>query len=147
MARHHGQSCVVTRTLCYWQHRSNAPEPGHVLGPLAEIPDGAAREYRFGTHYAAFSMFVVRRGQAVYGFLNLCPHNSLTLNIRPHEFLSENGDRIRCSRHFAEFRIEDGFGVLGAAENCWLESVPVEVRSGQLRIVKSIDATNQVHDA
>ena len=140
----------MMRTIDYWQTRPNAPEPGQILGRLEEIPDGAAREYSFGSYYAAFSMFVVRRGQTVFGFLNLCPHSSLALNIRPDEFLNAKGDRIRCSRHLAEFRIEDGFGVLGAAENCWLDPVPVEVRAGQLRIVKSIDPTEfsgePVHD-
>ena len=118
-----------------------------MLGSFDAIPDGAAREFSFGSHYAAFSMFVVRRGNSAYGYLNLCPHSSLALNIRPHEFMNGKGDRIRCSRHLAEFRIEDGFGLLGAAENCWLERVPVEVHSGQLRIVQCVYGADDVPGA
>lgn len=118
----------------YWKLRPRAPAPGTLLGPLAELPDGEAREYVFGRGVSAFSMFVVRKGGDVYGYLNICPHYSQALNCRSGEFLNDTGTHIRCTMHFAEFRIEDGFCVLGAAENCWLDPVPVEVAGGQIRI-------------
>ncbi len=116
----------------YWRLRPRAPAPGTVLGPLADVPDGGAREFTFGAGKSAFSMFVVRRGDDVRGYLNLCPHFSLPLNARAGVFLNDQGTRIRCSMHFAEFRIEDGFGLSGAAENCWLDPVPVVLRDGLL---------------
>jgi nitrite reductase/ring-hydroxylating ferredoxin subunit len=119
----------------YWKLRPRAPAPGALLGPLDELPDGDAKEYVFGRGASAFSMFVVRKGMRVYGYLNICPHYSQALNHRAGHFLDETKTRIRCTMHFAEFRIEDGFGILGAAENCWLDPVPVEVVDGQLRIV------------
>jgi nitrite reductase/ring-hydroxylating ferredoxin subunit len=111
-----------------WRTRPRAPMPGAVLGPLEDIPDGDAKEYVFGRGTTVFSMFVVRRGREVFGYLNLCPHYSSPLNQRSGQFMNETRSRIRCTRHFAEFRIEDGFGIAGAAENCWLDPVPVEVR-------------------
>jgi nitrite reductase/ring-hydroxylating ferredoxin subunit len=119
----------------YWRLRPRAPEPGTVLGPLGEIPEGTGREYVFGRGKSAFSMFVVRRGRTVWGYLNVCPHFSLPLNYRAGEFLNETATRIRCSMHFAEFRIEDGFCVSGAAENCYLDPVPLAVDpDGTVRI-------------
>jgi nitrite reductase/ring-hydroxylating ferredoxin subunit len=118
----------------YWKLRPRAPAPGTALGPLDELPDGSAREYVFGRGVSAFSMFVVRKGMQVYGYLNICPHYSQPLNYRSDQFLNETGAHIRCTMHFAEFRIEDGFGILGAAENCWLDPVPVEVEDGLIRI-------------
>jgi len=108
--------------------------PGTILGPLEEVADGDAKEYVFGRGTTVFSMFVVRRGERVFGYLNLCPHYSSPLNRRADQFLNDDGSRIRCSAHFAEFRIEDGFGVAGAAENCWLDPVPVHVLNGQIII-------------
>jgi nitrite reductase/ring-hydroxylating ferredoxin subunit len=116
------------RTL--WRTRPRAPMPGTSLGPLEEIADGGAKEYVFGRGTTVFSMFVVRRGASVFGYLNICPHYSSPLNIRCGEFLSDDRTHIRCNMHFAEFRIEDGFGVLGAAEGCWLDPVPVHVEDG-----------------
>jgi len=118
----------------YWRLRPRAPAPGTDLGPLDALPDGDAAEFVFGRGKSAFSMFVVRRGDDVYGYLNICPHYASPLNYRAGQFLNDDGSRIRCTMHFAEFRIEDGFGVAGAAENCWLDPVPVVVRDGRLLI-------------
>ena len=104
-----------------WRTRPRAPMPGTVLAPLEELADGAAKEFVF-------------RGQAVFGYLNICPHYSSPLNHRAGHFLNEDGSRIRCTMHFAEFRIEDGFGVAGAAQNCWLDPVPVHVEDGNIVI-------------
>lgn len=118
----------------YWKLRPRAPAPGTTLGPLDELPDGEAKEYVLGRGASAFSMFVVRQGSRLYGYLNICPHYSQPLNYRAGAFLNEAKTRIRCTMHFAEFRIEDGFGLAGAAENCWLDPVPVEIADGQIRI-------------
>ncbi|MEQ1899950.1 MAG: Rieske 2Fe-2S domain-containing protein [Devosia sp.] len=122
-----------------WRTRPRAPIPGTTLGPLEDIPDGEAREYVFGRGTTVFSMFVVRSGQNVHGYLNLCPHYSQPLNYRAGEFLNEDRTRIRCTMHFSEFRIEDGFGVAGAGINCWLDPVPVHVRDGHIVISTSAD--------
>jgi nitrite reductase/ring-hydroxylating ferredoxin subunit len=113
-----------------WRTRPRAPAPGTVLGPLDDIADGGAKEYIFGRGTTVFSMFVVRRGAAVFGYLNICPHYSSALNCRAGQFMSDDGSHIQCTMHFAEFRIEDGFGVAGAAEGCWLDPVPVHVENG-----------------
>jgi nitrite reductase/ring-hydroxylating ferredoxin subunit len=117
-----------------WRLRPRAPMPGTVLCPLEDIPDGDAREFVFGRGTTVFSMFVVRRGASVYGYLNICPHYSSALNARAGQFLSDDRSHIRCTAHFAEFRIEDGYGVKGAAERCWLDPVPVHVENNQIVI-------------
>ncbi len=120
-----------------WRRRPRAPQPGTVLGPAVEIEPGTAQEFTFGGGKAKFSMFVVNKDGEYDAYLNLCPHYSSMLNVRDGEFLNPAGSRIRCSAHFAEFRIEDGYGVSGAAENCWLDPVPVEVVDGCLRIAQA----------
>jgi nitrite reductase/ring-hydroxylating ferredoxin subunit len=117
-----------------WRTRPRAPMPGTMLGPLDDIADGQAKEYVFGRGTTIFSMFVVRKGERVYGYLNICPHFSSPLNCRADQFLNEDGSRIRCTMHFAEFRVEDGFGIAGAAQNCWLDPVPVHVQHGHIII-------------
>jgi nitrite reductase/ring-hydroxylating ferredoxin subunit len=117
-----------------WRMRPRAPMPGTLLGALEEIPDGDAREYIFGRGTTVFSMFVVRRSAKVFGYLNICPHYSSPLNCRAGEFLSPDKSTIRCTMHYAEFRIEDGFGIGGAAQGCWLDPVPVCVEDGMIVI-------------
>lgn len=118
----------------YWRLRPCAPQPGTLLGTLDEIPDPGAKDHVFCKGKSAFSMFVGRRGDSVYGYLNICPHYSSPLNARAELFLNEAGTRIRCTMHFAEFRIEDGFGEVGAPESCWLEPIGLSIREGMLYI-------------
>ena len=115
-----------------WRTRPNAPPPGTVLGPLDAIPEGRSKEYTFGPGIMAFRMFVVRKGDEVFGYLNICPHYSLPLNHRPDEFVTRDGTRIRCTQHRALFRIEDGACLDGACEGRALDPVPVTVQDGQL---------------
>lgn len=118
-----------------WRTRPRAPMVGTKLGPLDEVDMGKAKEYVFGRGTTVFSMFVVRQGEdRVYGYLNLCPHYSQPLNYRSGAFMNDDGTRIRCTMHFAEFQVEDGYGVSGAAEKCWLDPVPVLVKDGDIHI-------------
>jgi nitrite reductase/ring-hydroxylating ferredoxin subunit len=117
-----------------WRQHRHAPAPGTELGPADAIPDGQAREYTFGPAHDAFRMFIVRRGAAVFGYLNVCPHFSLPLNYRPDQFMTRDGE-ILCSMHFALFRVDDGVCIGGACPGRALDPVPVEVTpGGTLRI-------------
>lgn len=120
--------------LMAWRLRPRAPAPGTRLCALDEIPVGATKAFAFGGGKCVFSMFVVRTAGGVVGYLNLCPHSSLPLNVRGDGFFNETGTRIRCNAHFAEFEIESGFGVAGAAQDCWLDPVPLRVVDGDIVI-------------
>ena len=118
----------------YWRLRPRAPMPGTLLCRIEEIEDPGAREFTFGKGKSKFSMFVVKKDGQVYGYLNICPHYSSPLNARAGAFMNEARTRLRCTMHFAEFRIEDGFGVSGAAENCWLDPIPLQIVAGEITI-------------
>jgi nitrite reductase/ring-hydroxylating ferredoxin subunit len=118
----------------YWRFRPRAPALGTVLGSLDSVAEGHGKEFVFGRGISAFSMFVVRQGDTAYGYLNLCPHFSLKLNQRGDQFLNDDASLIRCTSHFAEFRIADGFCIAGACEGSFLDPVPVHVAAGQLVI-------------
>ena len=117
-----------------WMLRPFAPYPGAVLGPAAAIPDGAAKEYRFGFGPVAFRMFVVRTGEALRGYVNQCPHSNMPLNQQPDDFLTPDGDLLLCSQHLALFRIEDGACLYGPCEGRSLVPIGLIVRDGQIQI-------------
>lgn len=86
---------------------------------LAELPEGGARG--FGP------LFAIRRGAAVWVYVNACPHLGVALDLIPDRFLDHRGTAIVCAVHGAFFRIEDGYCTQGP---CWgesLEPVPVEI--------------------
>ena len=83
-----------------------------------------------------FSMLVVRRDGDVRAYVNACPHVWLPLTFRSPRLLSEDGKRLVCSNHLAEFAVEDGRALSGPVEpGCGLERVPVHVNpAGELVI-------------
>lgn len=98
-----------------------------MLCAFGQLADGSSREFTFGVGLNAFRMFVVRKGPDLYGYVNLCPHYSLPLNVRDDEFLSRDGCRIMCRRHLAIFSIEDGLCTDGACIGSALDAVPLRI--------------------
>ena len=78
------------------------------LCALSEIDDPGSFEFSWGEGAWPLSLFVVRRGDAVRGYVNRCPHAGLELNLMPNEFLTRDGELIMCRSHGAQFRIDDG---------------------------------------
>lgn len=60
-----------------------------------------------------FAGFVVRRGEAVFGYVDSCPHAGSPLANPLGRFLAREGDLILCAAHGALFRIEDGVATSG----------------------------------
>jgi nitrite reductase/ring-hydroxylating ferredoxin subunit len=83
-------------------------------------------------HLEVESLFVVRREDAVYGYLNRCPHIGSPLEWQPHEFLDPEGAFIQCAMHGALFRMEDGFCVSGPCAGDSLAPVALEVIDGRV---------------
>jgi nitrite reductase/ring-hydroxylating ferredoxin subunit len=118
----------MTDNATCWDTYPLAPAPGTSLGPLQAIPDNAVREFQFGEGRRVFSMLVVRRDTDVRAYVNACPHVWLPLTFRSPRLLSEDGERLVCSNHLAEFAVEDGRALSGPVEpGCGLERVPVHV--------------------
>jgi nitrite reductase/ring-hydroxylating ferredoxin subunit len=100
------------------------------LCALDQLADPGAIELSWGDGDWPLSLFVVRRGEAVYGFLNRCPHAGHELNMKPDEFLTRDGELIMCRSHGARFRIEDGLCVLGPCPGAYLQAFAVELADG-----------------
>jgi naringenin degradation protein FdeD len=100
---------------------------------LDELPDGAARG--FGPAPGGFTGLVaIRQGAAVYVYVNACPHLGTPLEFMPDRFLSQDGSRIVCATHGAEFRIADGVCLLGPCIGDSLEPVAVSIEDGTLLV-------------
>jgi nitrite reductase/ring-hydroxylating ferredoxin subunit len=86
---------------------------------LEEIPDGQARAFR--------DLFAVRRGGAVFVYVNACPHAGVALDVIPGRFLNYKRTLIVCAVHNAWFRIEDGACTHGPCIGDSLEAVAAEI--------------------
>ena len=112
--------------------RVYATPPGVGLGPLDQIAEGKARNFVLQLRAGRFHGFVVRRGDAVFGHVDRCPHAGVPLAQQLDDYLAPAGDLIACSWHGALFRIEDGLCVGGPCVGQHLTPWPVTVADGHI---------------
>ena len=96
---------------------------------LDDIPDGGATAVDAVLEDGADSLILLRTGQDVRGYLNVCPHAGRRLDYAPGKFLLKN-DTLTCAVHGATFKQATGVCVGGP---CWgdqLREVAVYVKEG-----------------
>jgi nitrite reductase/ring-hydroxylating ferredoxin subunit len=111
-----------------------------VLCRLDEIPDGGATAVdatlACGEADAEqSSLILLRRGEQVQGYLNVCPHAGRRLDYAPGKFLLRN-DTLICAVHGATFNQADGLCVAGPCRGEHLREVAVQVRDGTIHLAK-----------
>lgn len=102
-----------------------APAPGAYLCAVDEVPDGGGREVAFGDGRDAYRILLLRRGDEVWGYRNVCPHFSIPLNYEPQEFITMDARTVACSHHGSIFRFEDGSCLDGPCTGAGLEALPL----------------------
>jgi nitrite reductase/ring-hydroxylating ferredoxin subunit len=107
--------------------------PGaQVLCPLASLEDPGSRGFEVEIEGRMRSVFIVRAGDTIRGYMNDCPHVGAELNWQPDRFLDADGRHILCAVHGALFEIESGRCIHGPCRNQSLTPVPVMVERGQV---------------
>ena len=105
---------------------------------LADIPDGEGRGLALDPGEADTlaggnrDIFVVRRGNEAFGYVNVCPHTGTPLDWVEDQFMTLDKRRIMCATHGAEFEIHDGRCVAGPCRGDSLRPLAVVVRNGEI---------------
>lgn len=117
-----------------WRQETHAPAPGTVLCKLNDLEPGAIREFQFGAD-KPFRLLVYRKGDAVYAYVNQCPHHWLPMNKRTGGFLVWAEDEMMCVHHSAVFNLVDGGRCsMGPCLGSNLTIIPLRVTAGQVSI-------------
>ena len=92
---------------------------------LEDIGEGEARAFGpfDGSRKKAF---VVRRNGRLSAWWDVCPHYGSPMAWRTNAYLNAARDRIVCASHGAEFDIDTGACLLGAALGQSLTRAPIE---------------------
>ncbi len=99
---------------------------------LDSLADPGARGIDIELDDLAVSAFLVRKGQRLFCYVNLCPHAGNPLEWRPDAFLTRDRSRMICSRHGAVFEIESGVCVEGPCPGARLRALRVGVENGEI---------------
>ncbi len=102
------------------------------LGPLDQIAERGARNFVLQIGEARFHGFVVRLEDAVYGYVDRCPHMQLPLAQELDQYLTPDGGLIACSWHGALFQPQTGACLGGPCAGAALQPWPVSVRDGHI---------------
>ena len=110
--------------------------PPTELCRLEDIPDNGAKGMVAVVDGKQRNIFVARRGEMTYAYLNWCPHNQVLIDQIPGQFFNEDKSLIQCSKHGALFRVEDGFCVDGPCEGESLKALACEARKGVIFLLE-----------
>ena len=119
--------------------KTGAGAAGGVLCRLADIPDRDSRAFTITSNDVEREIFAVRLGNEVFAYVNVCPHRQMALNWKPDVFLAYDKSRILCTMHAATFDIRQGHCVGGPCPGQSLESVPIVIEDGIVRIGPNAD--------
>jgi nitrite reductase/ring-hydroxylating ferredoxin subunit len=102
------------------------------LCALSELADPGSRGFEIpqGEGEQPLLMFLVRKGERVYGYLNSCPHTGAPLEWMPHQFLDRDNSFIECALHGALFDLTEGRCLRGPCVGDSLQPLAVRVRDG-----------------
>lgn len=100
-----------------------------------EMPARGARGFRFGSGAELRAVLVVRQDDALYAYVNSCPHLGTPLDFLPDRFLDRDGRHLLCSTHGARFRIADGFCIEGPCAGKSLERIALRIERGEILMV------------
>ena len=99
-----------------------------------DIADRSGRGFTVTREGVETDIMIVRLGRIVRAYVNVCPHLGLNLDWQPDYFFDFERRYILCGVHGALFRVADGVCVHGPCIGRSLESVPIEVRDGEVRL-------------
>lgn len=122
----------------------------YAICAMSDIPSQRARGFQLvrvdedGTQ-KPWSIFVVRWGKQVFGYLNKCPHDGVNLDWERHQFLDPNGIRIMCGKHGALFELGTGMCVDGPCKGRSLQPIALAILDGDI-CVAGVTLAEDVED-
>lgn len=107
---------------------------------MNEIPSQKARGFHLmivgdDGNPRPWPIIVVRWGRQVFGYLNKCPHDGVTLDWERNQFLDPNGIRLMCGKHGALFELGTGSCVEGPCKGQSLTPVALAVLDEDICVV------------
>lgn len=113
-----------------WKTYPGAPALGKTVCAATDVPEGGHLSVSLGD----FSVIVLRVGEELRGYVNACPHQYLPLDYRGAQVVSADGTKLICTNHDATFDADNGQGLGGFGQGCWLDPVPLAHENGKIVI-------------
>ena len=97
------------------------------LCKFSDLEDLSCKSFTVEVKQNSSRIFIIRKGDEAFGYLNVCPHALAPLEWNPDDFLDENKEFIICAMHGAKFTIDEGLCVEGPCDGAGLTPVNLRV--------------------
>ena len=104
------------------------------LCKLSEIDELASKTFNIKIKRQKIDIFVIRKGDQVFAYQNICPHAQAPLEWNPDQFLDSKKENIVCALHGAIFTIEEGACVDGPCDGKGLTPVDIQLVDGDISL-------------
>ncbi len=102
------------------------------LCTLDELRENTALGFTAETTKTDVDIFIVKKNNLVYGYINRCPHTGAPLEWIPNQFLSLDTQFIQCSLHGARFSINKGKCVHGPCNGQGLTAIKLIMKDNKI---------------
>jgi nitrite reductase/ring-hydroxylating ferredoxin subunit len=102
---------------------------------LQDLTDPGSRGINLDTRHGTLEIFLVRKGNELYGYINHCPHTGVNLDWIPDQFLDPSGGFIQCATHGALFSIQEGVCLRGPCVGDRLISIELQIEQGEVFLI------------
>ena len=105
------------------------------VGTVAELASDSARGFVVGEGEWPLRGVMLRdANDVVRAYVNRCPHAGHALDMKEHDFLTSDGNFIKCASHGALFARDSGLCIAGPCAGRSLQRLEVSVDGVTVRI-------------
>ena len=108
--------------------------PALLLAHLDQLADGALVETDATIDGDPESVILLRDGDTIRAWLNVCPHAGRRLDWAPGKFLRDKQGHLVCAVHGATFELQRGECIAGPCRGAAMRAIDVEVRDGAVYV-------------
>jgi len=102
---------------------------------ISSIPECGCKGLSIKRGDREVKVFVVRHGDTIVCYHNICPHTGANLDWIPEQFLNASRNLIQCSTHGAQFRIGDGYCISGSCVGQKLFPLKVKIEGEMFEVL------------
>lgn len=107
------------------------PDP---IARLEALPEGEPVALDAVVDGSAESLILLRQGDAVRAWLNICPHAGRRLDWSPGKFLRSKDGLLVCAAHGASFELAHGACVAGPCRGQSMRAVQLRIADGEVHV-------------
>ncbi len=114
--------------------KSDQQGDGITLCALCDVSEETGKVIQLSDHPVA-EVVLIRRGDQVFGYRNVCPHAGRSLSWGPDQLLFTPAGHLVCTAHGATFDVRQGLCLSGPCLGASLTRLNVTVVDQQVRLL------------